>query len=151
MQKNCSWALVAMVLSSLSNPASAQIPGTLIAAEPVGETPPGMQAWRISYWTLSDRNRPLSVTGMVVAPREAIHPVRGPFWLGRMAHRASLRNAHRLSRSIFLMLLLGWLMPSGVVIPLWRRTIRAWAAPHLTLILLAQARRRLFWMPSAQA
>ncbi len=31
-----------------------------------------MQAWRISYWTRTDRDRAVRATGMVVAPREAI-------------------------------------------------------------------------------
>ena len=46
--------------------------GTLISAEPVVETPPGTQAWRVRYWTTSDRGAEIEVTGMVVAPREAI-------------------------------------------------------------------------------
>ena len=33
-----------------------------------------MQAWRVRYWTSSDRNHPIRVTGMVVAPREALPP-----------------------------------------------------------------------------
>ena len=53
-------------------PASAARPGTLIAATPVTDTPSGTQAWRIRYWTTSDRGVAKPVTGMVVAPREAI-------------------------------------------------------------------------------
>ncbi|MEO5706759.1 MAG: lipase family protein [Alteraurantiacibacter sp.] len=52
-----------------------QAAGQLIAADPVTETPPGMQAWRIRYWTRTEDNRPVESTGMVVAPREA-GPVR---------------------------------------------------------------------------
>lgn len=52
--------------------AFAAAPGTLTAAEPVRETPPGTQAWRVRYWTTSDRGTEIEVTGMVVAPREAI-------------------------------------------------------------------------------
>ena len=49
-------------------------PGTLASADPVLETPGGMQAWRIRYWTTSDRGAAIEVTGMVVAPREAVPP-----------------------------------------------------------------------------
>jgi acetyl esterase/lipase len=52
--------------------ASAAPPGTLVSAEPVVETPAGAQAWRVRYWTTSDRGAEIQVTGMVVAPREAI-------------------------------------------------------------------------------
>ena len=47
-------------------------PGTLVSADPVVDTPGGTQAWRIRYWTTSDRGAEIEVTGMVVAPREAI-------------------------------------------------------------------------------
>ena len=50
----------------------AQQPGQLIAADPVVDTPDGMQAWRVRYWTTDGSGRPREVTGMVVAPREAI-------------------------------------------------------------------------------
>lgn len=69
---------LAAVLSSAPafvSPLVAQTPGSLIAAEPVAETPPGSQAWRVRYWTTSDRGMPIEVTGMVIAPREA-SPVR---------------------------------------------------------------------------
>ena len=46
--------------------------GMLISADPVVETPPGMQAWAIRYWTTDDRGIAQQVTGMVVAPREAL-------------------------------------------------------------------------------
>ncbi|MBD3729958.1 MAG: alpha/beta fold hydrolase [Sphingomonadales bacterium] len=49
----------------------AQATGELVSADPVVDTPPGMQAWRVRYWTRSDSNRPIEVTGMIVAPREA--------------------------------------------------------------------------------
>ena len=65
--------VVAVVGAALAvAPAFAQRAGQLIAAEPVVDTPAGMQAWRIAYWTRSDRNRPVRATGMVVAPREAM-------------------------------------------------------------------------------
>ena len=52
--------------------APAATPGTLSYSDPVVETPGGAQAWRIRYWTTSDQGRPIEVTGMVIAPREAI-------------------------------------------------------------------------------
>ena len=54
--------------------ADAQQAGTLIEATPIVHTPAGSQAWRIRYWTIDDRSRLAAVTGMVVAPREALPP-----------------------------------------------------------------------------
>ena len=59
-------------LSLAATPATGQQAGQLISADPVVDTPSGMQAWRIRYWTSDGSNRPREVTGMVVAPREAI-------------------------------------------------------------------------------
>lgn len=64
--------VIAAALLMMSAPLDAQSAGQLIAADPLVDTPAGMQAWRIHYWTRSDRNRPIRATGMVVAPREAI-------------------------------------------------------------------------------
>lgn len=67
-------ALAALLIGApgiLPAHARAQQQGTLIASDPAPDTPPGMQAWRISYWTRSDSNRLIPVTGMVIAPREA--------------------------------------------------------------------------------
>ena len=58
----------------LTSPVHAQRAGQLISADPVVDTPGGMQAWRIHYWTTTDRGRAVRATGMVVAPREAIPP-----------------------------------------------------------------------------
>jgi acetyl esterase/lipase len=44
----------------------------LVNAEAVTDTPAGAQAWRIRYISSDDRGRPVEVTGMVLAPREAI-------------------------------------------------------------------------------
>ncbi len=52
--------------------AGAAPPGTLSDAQPVVDTPAGMQAWKVRYWTTSDRGAEIEVTGMVVAPREAM-------------------------------------------------------------------------------
>lgn len=62
--------LAAAALLALPSPAVAQRAGELIDAQPARDGPPGMQAWRIRYWTTSDRGRPIQVTGMVIAPRE---------------------------------------------------------------------------------
>ena len=66
--------LILLALLTLAFPqmASAQSAGTLISADPVTDTPGGMQAWRISYWTTDQDGHAAQVTGMVVAPREAI-------------------------------------------------------------------------------
>ncbi len=66
--------LVSILLSvalAVPVPASAAPPGTLSAFDPVTGSPPGSQAWRVRYWTTSDRGAPIEVTGMVVAPRAA--------------------------------------------------------------------------------
>src|SRR5688572_7903649 len=55
-----------------STAAFAQRAGTLISAEPVVETPGGSQAWKIAYWTTNADGKRIRVTGMVVAPREAM-------------------------------------------------------------------------------
>ena len=52
--------------------AFAQRAGQLISADPVTDTPGGMQAWRVKYWTTTGGGKPREVTGMVVAPREAV-------------------------------------------------------------------------------
>lgn len=52
--------------------ASAQRAGDLVSADPVLDTPGGMQAWKIIHWTSDGHGRPSRVTGMVVAPREAM-------------------------------------------------------------------------------
>lgn len=69
-------ATSAMLLSILvsSAPAFAQRAGTLISADPIVETPDGLQAWKVSYWTSSGNGRPVQATGIVAAPREAMPP-----------------------------------------------------------------------------
>ena len=63
---------MAALISTTAAPASAQQAGMLISAEPVTQTPGGMQAWRVAYWTADGNGRARRATGMVVAPREAI-------------------------------------------------------------------------------
>jgi pimeloyl-ACP methyl ester carboxylesterase len=76
--------LVALLVASTAH---AQSAGELVSADPVIDTPPGSQAWRITYWTRSEDNRPLRVTGMVVAPREAMP--RAPRKVVAWAHGTS--------------------------------------------------------------
>lgn len=63
--------LAALSLALPSTPVFAQSAGTLEAADPVVVAPAGMQAWRVRYWTTSDRGAPIRVTGMIIAPRDA--------------------------------------------------------------------------------
>lgn len=71
MQKTIMAATFA-ALAGMTFPAAAQRAGTLVAADPVRETPPGTQAWRIRYLTTGANGMPVEVTGMVIAPREAL-------------------------------------------------------------------------------
>ncbi|MCY7271442.1 MAG: lipase family protein [Sphingomonas bacterium] len=66
--------IAATSLSLLIAPTAtaAQQAGQLIAADPVADTPGGMQAWRVRYWSLDAANRPQQLTGIVVTPREVI-------------------------------------------------------------------------------
>ena len=71
------WTISALAALSIffgSSAAFAQRAGELISADPVLDTPGGMQAWRIAHWTTNARGKFIRVTGMVVAPREAIPP-----------------------------------------------------------------------------
>ncbi|AJA08712.1 Conserved Putative secreted protein [Sphingopyxis fribergensis] len=64
--------ILVAVLSVFSLPAAAQQPGRLIAATPLPETPPGVQAWRVQYWTTNGNGQRFAVTGIVAAPMEVI-------------------------------------------------------------------------------
>lgn len=69
------WATItAISIISVPAPAAGQRAGQLIAADPIVDTPGGMQAWRVRYWTTAEAGQLQPVTGMVVAPREAIPP-----------------------------------------------------------------------------
>lgn len=68
-------AVLFAILSALTLPAAAQQAGRLISAEPMVDTPAGMQAWRVQYWTTNQNGALLPVTGIVAAPREAV-PLR---------------------------------------------------------------------------
>ncbi|WP_324808529.1 alpha/beta fold hydrolase [Sphingomonas sp. LY29] len=65
-------SLIMAATLAVPSAAHAQRAGQLISATPVQSTPAGMQAWRISYSTSTGKGQPRQVTGMVVAPREAI-------------------------------------------------------------------------------
>jgi acetyl esterase/lipase len=58
----------------LGQPIVAQPVGPLVSADPIAETPPGTQAWRIRYTSADDRGVARELTGVVIAPREAIPP-----------------------------------------------------------------------------
>ncbi|GAA4013614.1 lipase family protein [Sphingomonas swuensis] len=60
-----------LVLMMSATPAVAQT-GRLVAAEPVANTPAGMQAWKVRYLSRDDRTSVRELTAMVVAPREAV-------------------------------------------------------------------------------
>ena len=62
--------LLAATLAVLPRAAVAQRAGTLIGAQSVDDAPPNVRAWRIDYWTSGNRNQPIRVTGMVIAPRD---------------------------------------------------------------------------------
>ncbi len=67
-------AVLLTILSALPVVATAQQAGRLIAADPIAETPAGVQAWRVRYWTTNQYGQPFQVTGIVASPREAIPP-----------------------------------------------------------------------------
>ena len=87
-------AVTSLSLIAVPSAAIAQQAGQLIAADPVVDTPDGMQAWRIRYWTSDGSGRPREVTGIVVAPREAI-PARPRDVLAWIADRFAGRPAPR--------------------------------------------------------
>jgi acetyl esterase/lipase len=65
--------LIPLIAVALASPAvAAQGSGQLISADPVINTPSGTQAWKVRYLTRDDRGAARQVTGMVVAPREAL-------------------------------------------------------------------------------
>lgn len=66
-------AVLFVILSALSHPAAAR-PHYLISATPMQDTPPGVQAWRVQYWTSNGNGARFAVTGVVAAPMEAISP-----------------------------------------------------------------------------
>lgn len=68
------FAAVLFAFSMLSQPAVAQQPHYLISAQPMSDTPPGVQAWRVQYWTTNGSGQRFAVTGIVAAPMEAIPP-----------------------------------------------------------------------------
>src|SRR3546814_11004425 len=57
-----------------AGPVLAQPPRYLISAQPMSDTPPGVQAWRVQYWTTTGNRQRFAVTGIVSAPMEATPP-----------------------------------------------------------------------------
>jgi pimeloyl-ACP methyl ester carboxylesterase len=78
MLQRCFRFVLLLVAALAASPAAAQsprrgpAPGTLMAVDPVRETPPGVQAWRITYRSTAEDGASIQLTGMVIAPREAI-------------------------------------------------------------------------------
>ena len=68
------FAVLLALLLLLALPAAAQPSRHLISAQPMTDTPPGTQAWRIQYWTTKGNGQRFAVTGIVAAPMEAIPP-----------------------------------------------------------------------------
>lgn len=68
------FAAVLLILSAVALPAAARPSRYLISAQPMAGTPPGMQAWRVQYWTTSGSGTRFAVTGIVAAPMEATPP-----------------------------------------------------------------------------
>lgn len=67
-------AVLIAILSALALPAAAQPSRYLISAQPMADAPPGVQAWRVQYWTTNGSGTRFAVTGIVAAPMEAIPP-----------------------------------------------------------------------------
>ena len=67
-------AVLLTILSIFSLPAAAQPSRYLISAQPMTDTPSGVQAWRVQYWTTNGNGTRFAVTGIVAAPMEAIPP-----------------------------------------------------------------------------
>ena len=67
-------AALLTILSAFSSPATAQQSRYLISAQPMTDTPPDVQAWRVQYWTTNGNGQRFAVTGIVAAPMEAIPP-----------------------------------------------------------------------------
>ncbi|WP_176473419.1 alpha/beta hydrolase [Sphingopyxis sp. GW247-27LB] len=67
-------AVLLAILSAFALPAAAQPSRYLISAAPMTDAPPGVQAWRVQYWTTNGAGTRFAVTGIVAAPMEAIPP-----------------------------------------------------------------------------
>jgi len=67
-------AALLTIFSVFSLPAAAQSSRYLISAQPMTDAPPGVQAWRVQYWTTNGNGQRFAVTGIVAAPMEAIPP-----------------------------------------------------------------------------
>lgn len=98
------WTMAAIAAASTifgSTPSNAQQAGQLISAEPIVETPDGMQAWRISYWTTTGKSAPIMATGMVVAPREPSTRARPVLAFAHGAWGVAQKCAPSLSRDFW--------------------------------------------------
>ncbi|MCY7280078.1 MAG: hypothetical protein LH610_04130 [Sphingomonas bacterium] len=85
-------AVTSLSLLIAPTAAAAQQAGQLIAAEPMSDTPGGMQAWRVRYWTSDGAGRPCEVTAGLVAVKRG-YVVVAPDYSG-IANRFAGRPAH---------------------------------------------------------
>ncbi|MGN6691183.1 MAG: lipase family protein [Sphingopyxis sp.] len=67
-------AAVFALFALMTAPAWGQSSRYLISAQPMQDAPPGVQAWRVQYWTTNGNGARFAVTGIVAAPMEAIPP-----------------------------------------------------------------------------
>ncbi|QNP42975.1 hypothetical protein H9L15_13395 [Sphingomonas daechungensis] len=75
--------LIPALMLSAASPALAQgRAGTLISAEPIVETPGGMQAWKVRYWTLLGDGRPVQATGSSLRRARPFQHSRETCWPG---------------------------------------------------------------------
>ena len=61
-------AILLALLSAFALPAAAQPQRYLISAQPMADAPPGVQAWRMQYWTTNGAGTRFTVTGIVATP-----------------------------------------------------------------------------------
>ena len=55
-------AVLLAILSAFALPAAAQPSRYLISAAPMTDAPPGVQAWRVQYWTTNGAGTRFAVT-----------------------------------------------------------------------------------------
>lgn len=78
MKSPCLNAVVVRICTSLTvfaamavtvhTPVKAQTAGQLVSSTPMANAPAGMKAWRIQYWSTSDKGRAEETTGVVIRP-----------------------------------------------------------------------------------
>src|SRR3546814_9912494 len=84
-----------------AGPVLAQPSRYLISAQPMTDTPPGVQAWRIQYWTTNGNGQRFAVTGIVAAPMEATPPRPRRVIARSEEHPSELQSLMRISYAVF--------------------------------------------------